>query len=162
MATKTTKGKPAKAGSSKPKARNGASRPGKDSPQSMVTRKIRPGGFISHTELASTDPAATRTWAEKALGWKFLDPLPTPQGPYHMWRFGEAQGGGIRATNPPETPGTVPYVEVEDIQKAFDKAVKAGANPMLPPEEIEGGMGWIAVVQAPGGPAVGLWGPPTK
>lgn len=143
---------------------NGARKAGAGSKPSaaqvMVTRRIRPGGFISHTELASSDPAATRTWAEQALGWKFLEPMPTPQGPYHMWSFGDNMGGGIRSNNPPETPGSTPYVEVPDIQKAYERAVKAGATPMMPPEDIPGGMGSIAIVQAPGGPAIGLWGPP--
>jgi len=83
--------------------------------------------------------------------------MPTPGGPYHMWRFGDNQGGGIRKNNPPEAPGTVPYVEVASITKAYDKALAAGAKPMMPPDEIPGGMGWIAVVAAPGGPAIGLW-----
>ncbi|MCA1810404.1 MAG: hypothetical protein LC623_00120 [Halobacteriales archaeon] len=122
-----------------------------------AARKIRPGA-ITHTELASSDPTATKQWAEKTLGWKFGDSMPTPNGPYHMWRFGENMGGGIRANNPPETPGTVPYVEVSDINASYQKALRNGATEMLPPQEIQGGMGWIAIVQAPGGPAVGLWG----
>jgi predicted enzyme related to lactoylglutathione lyase len=159
MATKkTSTGKSAKRAAPKKTAKPASK---KSAATTMAQRKVRPGGFISHTELASTDPDATRTWAEQAFGWKFMT-MPTPTGPYHMWRFAENQGGGIRANNPPESPGAIPYVEVADIQKAFDKAVKAGGTPMMPPEEIEGGMGWIAVVQAPGGPAVGLWGPPTK
>src|SRR5688572_13596972 len=153
---KTTRAKNGKNGNAARKAGSNGSR--KASPKRsgaaevMVTRKIRPGGFISHTELASSDPAATKAWAEQALGWKFLDPMPTPQGPYHMWSFGDSMGGGIRANNPPETPGSIPYVEVPDIQKAYDRAVKAGATPMMPPEDIPGGMGSIAIVQAPGGP----------
>ena len=133
--------------------------PAKAAAAARASRKVRPG-FISHTELASSDPAATKAWAEQALGWKFLDPMPTPQGPYHMWSFGENTGGGIRANNPPEVPGSIPYVEVSDIKRSYDKAVKAGATPMMPPEEIPGGMGWIAIVQAPGGPAIGFWGQP--
>ena len=84
--------------------------------------------------------------------------MPTTQGPYHMWSFGNDMGGGIRAHNPPEVPGSVPYVEVADIRKAYAKAVQAGATPMMPPEEVPGGMGRIAIVMAPGGPAIGLWG----
>ena len=153
---KTSKAKNGKAG--RKGGSNGARKASKPSAaQVMVSRRIRPGGFISHTELASSDPAATKAWAEQALGWKFLDPMPTPQGPYHMWSFGGNMGGGIRANNPPETPGSIPYVEVNDIQATYDRAIRAGAHPMMPPEEIAGGMGWIAIVQAPGAPAVGFW-----
>lgn len=127
-------------------------------PATPAARAIRPG-FISHTELASADPAATKAWAIKAFGWKFGDAMPMPDGSlYHSWSFGESQGGGIRANQPPEAPGTVPYVEVKDIQAAYAKALKEGAAEMMPPMSIPGSGGWIAIVKAPGGPAIGLWG----
>lgn len=123
-----------------------------------AARGVRPG-FIAHTELASRDPEATKAWAQKVLGWTFGPSMPTPGGPYHMWDFGNSMGGGIRALGPGENPGAIPYCEVKDIQAAFAKATKAGAVPMMPPEEIPGGMGSIAVVVAPGGPAIGFWAP---
>ena len=147
MATKKrTKERPAKKRAAKKK--KAAKRP--------PARKVRPG-FISHTELASADPEATVTWAKKALGWKFGKPMPTPAGPYHMWSFGGDMGGGVRKNNPPEMPGTVPYVEVASIGAGLDKALRAGATAILPPTEIAGGMGWIAIVAAPGGVAIGFW-----
>src|SRR6267143_5643378 len=76
-------------------------------------RKIRPG-YISHTEIASANPGATKVWLQEVLGWKFLEPMPTPNGPYHMWTFGNNTGGGLRTNNLPETPGSIPYVEVVD------------------------------------------------
>jgi predicted enzyme related to lactoylglutathione lyase len=121
-----------------------------------AARKVQPG-FISHTELASRDPPATRQWAEKTLGWKFGAPMPTPNGPYHMWSHATRTGGGIRANNAPEMPGTIPYVEVASMKAAYDKALKNGATPMMPPDQVPGGMGWIAIVQAPGGVPIGFW-----
>jgi predicted enzyme related to lactoylglutathione lyase len=118
--------------------------------------KLRPG-VITHTELASANPPATRSWCESVLGWKFGDAMPTPTGPYHMWRFDNGTGGGIRANNPPEVPGSIPYCEVVDIQATYAKAIKAGATEMYPPEQLPGGMGWIAIVAAPGGVAIGFW-----
>jgi predicted enzyme related to lactoylglutathione lyase len=118
--------------------------------------KVRQG-VITHTELASTDPAATRAWCQKVLGWKFGQAVPTPTGPYHMWRFEIGTGGGIRANQPPEVPGSIPYCEVAGIQAAFSKALAAGASEMLRPQEIPGGMGWIAIVIAPGGVPIGFW-----
>jgi predicted enzyme related to lactoylglutathione lyase len=75
-----------------------------------------------------------------------------------MWQFGDNQGGGIRQPNGPEGPGAVPYVEVPDIKAAHAKAIQAGATEMMPPTSIPGSGGWISIVQAPGGPAIGLWG----
>jgi uncharacterized protein len=121
-----------------------------------TVRKIR-AGVITHTELASADPQATRTWCERVLGWKFGEPMPTPDGPYHMWRFANETGGGIRANNPPEVPGSIPYCEVADIHSTFSKAIAAGATEMLTPQALPGGAGFIAIVAAPGGVAIGFW-----
>ena len=118
--------------------------------------KVRPG-VITHTELASADPPATKAWCEKVLGWKFGESVPTPTGPYHMWRFGNDTGGGIRANNPPEVPGSIPYCEVAAIQATFSKALAAGATEMVGPMQLPGGMGWIAIVAAPGGVPIGFW-----
>lgn len=126
------------------------------SSRKAVAPKLRPG-VITHTELASSNPTATRKWCEKVLGWKFGPTMPTPAGPYHMWQFENGTGGGIRANNPPEVPGSIPYCEVADIQKAFSKAIAAGAKEMLSPQRLPGGMGSIAIISAPGGVAIGFW-----
>ena len=114
-------------------------------------------GLITHTELASGDPVATKAWCQKVLGWKFGTAVPTPAGPYHMWRFDNGTGGGIRSNNPPEGPGSIPYCEVKDIRGTYAKALAAGATGMMPPDQLPGGMGWIALVSAPGGVPIGFW-----
>lgn len=114
-------------------------------------------GVITHTELASTDPDATRQWCKTVLGWKFGEPMATPSGPYHMWRFPNATGGGIRGNNPPEGPGSIPYCTVANIQATYTKALEHGASEMLSPQELPGGMGWIAIVAVPGGVPIGFW-----
>lgn len=115
-------------------------------------------GVITHTELASSDPGATKTWCQQVLGWKFGEAVPTPTGPYNMWRFDViGTGGGIRANNPPEVPGSIPYCEVRDIQVTYTAALAAGAIEMVPPMQLPSGMGSIAVVMAPGGVAMGFW-----
>lgn len=124
-----------------------------------AAHKVRTG-FISHTELVSADPAATKAWAATTFGWKFGQPIKMPDGDaYDMWNVGDDQGGGIRRNQGPEVPGTIPYVEVADIKAGFAKAIKAGATEMLGPMPIAGSNGWMAIVVAPGGPAVGLWAP---
>lgn len=122
----------------------------------MATSKLR-AGVITHTELASSNPTATRTWCMKVLGWKFGPAMPTPTGPYHMWQFDNATGGGIRENNPPEVPGSIPYCEVANIKATYSKALAAGAKGMLSPQKLPGGMGSIAIVAAPGGVAIGFW-----
>lgn len=112
---------------------------------------------ITHTELASADPAATQAWCEKVLGWSFSPPVPMPDGDYRMWQFAIGTGGGIRGIGPSESPGSMPVCEVANIHATFAAALAAGATEMQPPTALPGGMGWVAVVAAPGGMAIGFW-----
>jgi predicted enzyme related to lactoylglutathione lyase len=116
-------------------------------------------GWITHTELVSADPLATKAWAAKVLGWKFQPPMPAHDGgDYHLFAYSDKGGGGIREIKPFETPGSNFTVHVSDCQEAFDKAVREGAEAMMPPTRIMEGV-TIAMVRAPGGVPVGLAGP---
>ena len=115
-------------------------------------------GWITHTELASADPAATRTWCAKVLGWTFKPPFPSPAGDYHLFAYSDKGGGGIRRTHPPETPSTMPVVHVADVRASFAKALREGAQPVAAPEKVMEGV-MIAVVKAPGGVTIGFSGP---
>jgi uncharacterized protein len=115
-------------------------------------------GRITHTELASTDPTATREWCQSVLGWTFQEPLPTPQGDYHLFSYSEAGGGGIRQTASDESPSSTPTVHVENTQAAYDAALRAGAESVSPPARVMEGVS-IAMVRAPGGVLIGFSGP---
>jgi predicted enzyme related to lactoylglutathione lyase len=115
-------------------------------------------GWVTHTELASADPDATKAWCAKVLGWKFQPSFPTPNGEYHLFTYSDYGGGGIRRNNPPEVPGSIPYIHVEDAQAAFDKALREGAEEMFPPSRVMEGV-TIAIVRAPGGVPIGFSGP---
>ncbi len=155
---KATKKNAAKKKVAKKKAaRRSAARPARRAARAAAPAVSRIG-VVTHTELASNDPEATQAWCEQVFGWKF-ESMPTPSGPYRMWRSATNTGGGIRANNPPETPGSIPYCEVADIRESYDAALSAGAQEMLAPQPLPGGMGFIAIVAAPGGVAFGLWGP---
>jgi predicted enzyme related to lactoylglutathione lyase len=79
-------------------------------------------------------------------------------GDYHLFAFSDTGGGGIREIKPFETPGSNFTVHVSDCQEAFDKAIREGAEAMMPPTRIMEGV-TIAMVRAPGGVPVGLAGP---
>jgi uncharacterized protein len=116
-------------------------------------------GHITHTELASADPDATKAWCAKVLGWTFQPSFPMPGGgAYHLFAYSEQGGGGIRPNNPPEVPGSIPYAHVADVQAAFDAALREGAEEMLPPMRVMEGV-TVAIVRAPGGVAIGFSGP---
>ena len=116
-------------------------------------------GWITHTELVSSDPAATKAWCAKVLGWTFKPSFPMPGGgEYHLFAYSDRGGGGIRRTNPSEPPGSTFSVHVADARAAFEKALSEGAVEMLPPTRVMPGV-TIAVVRAPGGVPVGFAGP---
>jgi predicted enzyme related to lactoylglutathione lyase len=115
-------------------------------------------GWITHTDLSSTDPEATRTWCAEVLGWTFQPPFPTPAGDYHLFAYSESGGGGVRRTGPDEAPGSVPTVHVEDTEAAYESALAAGAESVNPPTKVMEGV-CTAMVRAPGGVLIGLSGP---
>ena len=65
-------------------------------------------------------------------------------------------GDGTPAIEFPVLGGSV-GPEVVDIRATFARALQAGATEMLAPQEIPGGMGWIAIVAVPGGVPIGFW-----
>jgi uncharacterized protein len=115
-------------------------------------------GWITHTELSSADPEATRDWCVKVLGWKFQPPFPSPAGDYHLFAYSDSGGGGIRQTAPGEAPGSTPTVHVENTNAAYDTALAAGAESISAPETVMEGVR-IAMVRAPGGVTIGFSGP---
>ena len=116
-------------------------------------------GWVTHTELASADPDATKAWCAKVLGWTFRPSFPMPGGgEYHLFVYSEQGGGGIRPNNPPEVPGSIPYVHVADTRAAFEKALREGAEEMLGPTRVMEGV-TVAIVRAPGGVPIGFSGP---
>jgi uncharacterized protein len=116
-------------------------------------------GWITHTELASANPVATKAWCAKVLGWTFKPSVPMPGGAeYMLFAYSDLGGGGIRPTNAGETPGSSFTVHVADCRVAFETALREGAEAMVPPTPIMPGV-TIAVVRAPGGVPVGFSGP---
>jgi predicted enzyme related to lactoylglutathione lyase len=142
--------RPAKKGRKKPPARTPSPR------KHAFTRDLY--GWITHTDFASQDPAATRAWCAKVLGWTFGPSMPMPGGEYHLFAYSEQGGGGIHECEPAETPGSMPYVHVADAAAAFDKALAEGAEAVLAPSRIMEGV-TLAIVRAPGGVPIGFSGP---
>jgi predicted enzyme related to lactoylglutathione lyase len=154
---------PAKRSQSGPKpakqsaAKRGAKRSASSAPPSHeFTRGLY--GHITHTDLASTNAAATREWCIKVLGWTFRPPFPMPGGDYHLFAYSEKGGGGVRQIESSEQPSSLPYIHVEDAQASYDAALREGAESVSPPMRVTEGV-TIALVRAPGGVLIGLSGP---
>src|SRR2546426_2138072 len=146
----------------RPAKRSPKSRSAGESSRSSPPSHVPTGGlygWITHTELASANPAATKGWCGKVLGWTFKPSFPMPRGgEYHLFAYSDKGGGGIRRTNPSEPPGSTFSVHVADARAAFEKALSEGAVEMLAPTRVMPGV-TIAVVRAPGGVPVGFAGP---
>ena len=115
-------------------------------------------GWITHTELASDEPLATKAWCAAVFGWTFRPSTPSPNGEYHLFAYSPQGGGGIRQTHASETPSSMPVVHVADCKASFEKALKEGAQEIMPPTRVMEGV-TIAAVRAPGGVPIGLSGP---
>jgi uncharacterized protein YdhG (YjbR/CyaY superfamily)/predicted enzyme related to lactoylglutathione lyase len=146
----------------KAKTRSAVKKPSRSASAKPPTKTHVPtrglDGWITHTDLASRDPAATKAWCAKVLGWTFQPPFPTPAGDYHLFAYSDLGGGGIHACDPREAPGATPFVHVADAQAAFEAALRAGAETVHPPERVMAGV-TVAQVRAPGGVVIGLSGP---
>ena len=115
-------------------------------------------GWITHTDLASQNPLATKMWCMKVLGWTFRPSFSGPAGEIHLFAYSDKGGGGIRPLSPPEVPGSIPYIHVQDCQVSFDLAIREGAEEMLAPTRVMEGV-MVAIVRAPGGIPIGFSGP---
>ena len=101
-----------------------------EAPRHEPTRGLY--GWITHTELASANPDATKAWCATVLSWTFKPSFPTPAGDYDLFAYSDTGGGGIRPNNPGELPGSVPYVHVADALAAFREGVEGGGRSGVP------------------------------
>jgi len=111
-----------------------------------------------HIELNTTDLSQAKTFYGALFGWKMED-LPMPQGPYTMIDVGEGTGGGMMTQLMPGAPSSwLPYVAVDDITAATQKAKSLGASVMQDVTEVPN-MGWLSIITDPTGAMLGLWKP---
>ena len=111
-----------------------------------------------HVELNTTDLDQAKTFYGKLFDWKMQD-IPMPQGSYTMIDVGEGTGGGMMKQLMPGAPSAwLPYVLVDDIKVATQKAKSLGATVMRDVTEVMD-MGWLSIITDPTGAALGLWQP---
>ena len=97
-----------------------------------LTRVI---GMIAHTELASTNPGATKDFLEQVFSWKFQN-LPSPQGELISYQTPGGAQGSIRKTRPEELPMSLNYVLVRDLGEAERKIKMHGGEIVLPRVDV--------------------------
>lgn len=112
-------------------------------------------GTIAHTELASTDPAATQRFLEKVFQWSF-EKVNMLAGEYLSYETPGGSRGGIRATQPNEHPSSINYILVDDLDATVTKIKKAGGEIVLPRVDVPD-MGSFLWFKVPGGPILACW-----
>ena len=113
------------------------------------------GNPFVHIELMAKDVGKAKEFYGKLLDWK-LDDMKMPGMDYTMIRVGEGTGGGM-LKNPMPGGGSVwvPYVGVDDLRAATDKAKSLGAKVHKDSVDIGGGV--FSIITDPEGAWFGLW-----
>ena len=109
-----------------------------------------------HLELNTPDLPKAKEFYSKLCGWTFND-MPTSVGSYAMFKPDNGPGGGIMSM-PAAPTAWLPYLGVDDIHTATDKAAALGAKVIRNAEEVEG-YGWMSILIDPTGATIALWQP---
>jgi predicted enzyme related to lactoylglutathione lyase len=110
-------------------------------------------GSIVHLELHTRDESGARDYYQQLCGWP-SQRIEAGNGSYLALAFGNGLGGGIVECGT-ERALWLPYVGVERIDQATERAQDLGATVLLAPRE--GPAGWRSVVRSQTGAEVALW-----
>jgi predicted enzyme related to lactoylglutathione lyase len=95
-------------------------------------------------------PKESIDFYQKLLGWE------ATSGPPGLTLLGGEKGPFAAVGGPDrDVPGWLPYLQVDDVDAATQKAVGLGAS--LVREKRQGPAGEFAIVRDPGGAVVALW-----
>ena len=113
------------------------------------------GSEIVHLELHTGDAARAGAFYAELCGWH-PERIDTAHGSYHRLGLGGDLSGGIVECGVGR-PMWLPYVEVERIDAATERARACGASVLLGPRE--GPAGWRTVLSTPAGGEIAFWQP---
>jgi predicted enzyme related to lactoylglutathione lyase len=108
-----------------------------------------------HMELTTPDLAISKEFYTKLFNWTITDNAMGDGMNYSTFKPSEGPGGGM-FTMPGVPNMWLPYVGVEDINKATEQAKSLGATVVRGPQEVPN-MGWFTVLSDPNGTAIALW-----
>src|SRR4051812_38049362 len=110
---------------------------------------------VVHLELHTADQERARAFYAQLCGWP-QDRVEDRDGSYLALAMGGGLGGGIVqcATT---RPLWLPYVEVDAVAEATERARRLGASVLL--DSREGPAGWRSVVATPAGGELAFWQP---
>lgn len=118
-------------------------------------------GTFHWNELMTRDVEGARNFYTKTLGWTVSE-MPMPEGTYYVFKSGDAMVGGMMAMDGPQFEGQSPhwfaYIAVDDVDARVAQAKSEGAIVLREPFDVEMA-GRIAIIQDPGGAAIGWMTP---
>jgi predicted enzyme related to lactoylglutathione lyase len=117
----------------------------------------RPSPLV-HLELHTGDQLGASSFFSSLSAWR-SEWIETGGRAYLALGLGGGIGGGI-VECPTRRPLWLPYIEVEEISEATNRAHRLGAAVLLGPRE--GPAGWRSVVSSPGGGEVAFWQPKSR
>jgi predicted enzyme related to lactoylglutathione lyase len=126
----------------------------------LTTMELKSGSFC-WLELGTTDRERAKTFYTNLFGWTADD---MPMGPgmvYTMFRLGGGDVSGAYELTKEMVDAHVPphwmlYIKVDNADEAAAKAVRLGANQMVPPSDIPN-VGRFAVLRDPTGAQVSIF-----
>jgi predicted enzyme related to lactoylglutathione lyase len=110
---------------------------------------------VVHLELHTSDLSEACRFYRLVCGWR-AERIDAGPGSYLALELGGALGGGVVECHT-RRPLWLPYVAVDEIGEATDRARRLGASVLLEPRE--GPVGWRSVVSAPEGGELAFWQP---
>jgi predicted enzyme related to lactoylglutathione lyase len=110
---------------------------------------------VVHLELHTADLVGASALYSELCGWR-PEQVETRAGPYLAFEFGAALAAGMVETVA-RHPVWLPYVEVDRIDEATDRARRLGAAVAVEPRE--GPAGWRSVISTPCGGGLAFWQP---
>jgi predicted enzyme related to lactoylglutathione lyase len=110
---------------------------------------------VVHLELHTGDLRTARGFYADLCDWR-SEQIDTRDGSYLSLDVGWGLGGGIVECGTRRSLW-LPYVEVDEVAEATERARRLGASVMLPPRE--GPSGWRSVVTTPAGGEIAFWQP---
>jgi predicted enzyme related to lactoylglutathione lyase len=108
---------------------------------------------VVHLELHTADVAGASALYSELCGW-LPAPVDTGAGRYLSLEFGAALAAGMVESDV-RRPLWLPYVAVDRVDEATDRARRLGASVAVEPRE--GPCGWRSVVSTPAGGELAFW-----
>jgi predicted enzyme related to lactoylglutathione lyase len=118
-----------------------------------MSRNQPPPWPVVHLELHTTNQVRASAFYARLLHWR-PELFRAAAGSYLALDMGVSVGGGIVECGT-RRPLWLPYVEVDRIDEATERARRLGAAVLL--ESREGPSGWRSVVSSPEAGEVALW-----